>query len=80
MPRHREITEMSKAENTTVTLEELLVSSFAQTDVLAKLLIEERHHHAAGVFGEDCGGAGHISGDVKADFTLTQMTQLEILR
>ena len=29
------------AENATVTLEELLVSSFAQTDALAKLLIEK---------------------------------------
>ena len=34
-----EITEMSKAENATVTLE-LVVSSLAQTDALAKLLIE----------------------------------------
>jgi hypothetical protein len=32
---------MSKAENATVTLEELLASSLAQTDALAKLLIEK---------------------------------------
>jgi hypothetical protein len=32
---------MNKTENTTVTLEELLVSSFAQADALAKLLIEK---------------------------------------
>jgi hypothetical protein len=44
---------MSKAENTTVTLEELLVSSLAQTDALEKLLIEKGHHHAAGISRED---------------------------
>ena len=56
-----------------VTVEELLVSSLAQTDALSKLLIEKGIHHAAGVFAEDCGGAGDIPSDAKADITLTQM-------
>jgi hypothetical protein len=32
-----------------VTIQELLISSLAQTDALAKLLIGERHYHAAGI-------------------------------
>jgi len=56
-----------------VSIEELLVSSFAQTDALAKLLNREGHHHAAGISREDFRRASDISGDVKADATLMQM-------
>jgi hypothetical protein len=54
-------------------IEELLVSSFAQTDALAKLLNREGHHHAAGISREDFRRASDISGDVKADAILMQM-------
>jgi hypothetical protein len=56
-----------------VSIEELLVSSFAQTDALAKLLNREGHHHAAGISREDFRRASDISGDVKADAILMQM-------
>ena len=62
---------MAKVENT-VALDELLVSSLAQTDALAKLLIEK------GIitqqeFREDFRRASDLSGDVQAHTTLTQM-------
>jgi hypothetical protein len=69
---------MAKVE-TTVTLEELLVSSLAQTDALAKPLIE-RHHHATGISREDFRRAGDISGDVKANVTLTDTKQITLNR
>jgi hypothetical protein len=54
-----------------------LVSSFAQANALFKAAHRERHHHAAGVFAEDFGGAGDLSSDVQADIALTQITDIE---
>jgi len=71
---------MSLSDKTPVTMQELLVSSLAQTDALAKLLIEKGHHHAAGVSCEHFRTASDISGDAKADITLTQITDIEYPR
>ena len=64
---------MSNADKIPVTMQELLVSSLAQTDALAKLLIEKGIITQQEFFAEDFRGAGDVSGDVKADTTLTQM-------
>jgi hypothetical protein len=44
-----------------VTLEELLVSSLAQTDALAKLLIEKGTDYARRVYAEGFRGTGDVS-------------------
>ena len=45
-------------------------SSPAPKPSAGKAAHRKGHHHAAGVFAEDCGGASDISGDVQADTTL----------
>jgi hypothetical protein len=52
---------MAEPDKKPVTMEELLVSSLAQTDALAKLLIEKGDHYARRIHAEDFGGAGDIS-------------------
>ena len=42
---------MAESDKRAVTLEELLVSSLAQTDALAKLLIDKGCHHAEDFWG-----------------------------
>jgi hypothetical protein len=51
---------MAEPDKRPVTLEELLVSSLAQTDALAKLLIE-RADYARGIYAEDFRGARDLS-------------------
>ena len=41
-------------------MEELLVSSFAQTDALAKLLLKKGAYHASGVYAEDFRRTGDV--------------------
>jgi hypothetical protein len=65
---------MSKAENATVTLEELLASSLAQNRRAIKAVDREGHHHAAGISYEDFRRTGNISGNAKTDITLTQIS------
>jgi hypothetical protein len=48
---------MARTEKRTVTIEELLVSSLAQTDALAKLLIEKGVIQAAGISRPDHQGS-----------------------
>ena len=55
-----------------VSIEELLVSSFAQADALAKLS-SRRASSRSRNFREDFRGTSDISGDAKADITLTQI-------
>ena len=64
---------MSKAENTTVTLEELLVFQPCPNRRAGKAAHREGHHHAARICREDFRRAGDISVDVQADTTLMQM-------
>jgi hypothetical protein len=60
---------MAQLENgNAVTLQELMVSTFAMTDALAKLLIEKkRPHHGRGVQAEAAGGAGGLSAHSQSD-------------
>jgi hypothetical protein len=48
-------------------MEELLVSSLAQTDALAKLLIEKGVIHPRRVYAEDFGGTGDVSEATESD-------------
>jgi hypothetical protein len=50
-----------------VTIQELLVSSLAQTDALAKLLIEKGLDHPRRVYAEDFKGAGDLSEATEPD-------------
>ena len=52
---------MAEPDRRPVTLEELLVSSLAQTDGLAKLLIREGRHRARRVYAEDFRGTEDVS-------------------
>jgi hypothetical protein len=52
---------MAEPDKRPVTMEELLVSSLAQTDPLAKLLIEKGADYPRGVYAEDFRGTGDIS-------------------
>jgi hypothetical protein len=52
---------MAQPNNAPVTLQELAVSSLAQSDALAKLLIEKGGYHRREVFAEDCRGKGDLS-------------------
>jgi hypothetical protein len=53
---------MAEADKRTVTIQELLVSSLAQTDALAKLLIGKgRADYPRRVYAEDFRGAGDVS-------------------
>ena len=61
---------MAELDKKPVTLEELLVSSLAQTDALAKLLIEEGHHYARRIHAEDCRGVGDVSEATESDATM----------
>lgn len=54
-----------------VSIEELLVSSLATNNALAKLLIEKAIITQQKFFAEDRSGAGNISGDAKTHATLT---------
>jgi hypothetical protein len=56
---------MAEPDKRPVTLEELLVSSLAQTDALAKLLIEKGLITRRRVRVEDFGGAGDVSSVAK---------------
>jgi hypothetical protein len=55
---------MANSKKATVTLEELLFSSLAQTDALSKLLIE------AGPSGPDRGGASDVPAALEGNGTL----------
>jgi len=48
----------------TVTLQELVVSSLAQTDSRGEAPYRKGSDHSRRVHGEDKGGEGYISGDV----------------
>jgi hypothetical protein len=52
---------MAEPDKRLVTLEELLVSSLAQTDALAKLMIEKGLITPRRVYAEDFRGTGDIS-------------------
>jgi hypothetical protein len=52
-------------------MEELLVSSLAQTDALAKLLIKKGAYHASGVYAEDFRRTGDVSKTSESDTTVT---------
>ena len=52
---------MAEPDKRPVTLEELFISSLAQTDALAKLLIEKGADYARRVYAEDFGGTGDVS-------------------
>jgi hypothetical protein len=58
---------MAKPDKRPVTMEKLLVSSLAQTDALAKLLIEKGLIYARRVYAEDFRGWGDVS-KAAADF------------
>jgi hypothetical protein len=50
-----------------VTVYELLISSLAMTDALAKLLIEKGSDHPRRVYAEDFGGTGDVSEATESD-------------
>ena len=52
---------MAEPDKRPVTMEELLISSLAQTDALAKLLIEKGLITSRRVYAEDFRGAGDVS-------------------
>jgi hypothetical protein len=52
---------MAEPDKRPVTLEELLVSSLAQTDALAKLLIKEGADYPRRVYAEDWRETGDVS-------------------
>jgi hypothetical protein len=52
---------MAEPDKKSLTLEELLVSSLAQTDALAKLLIEKGLTTREELYAEDFGGRGDVS-------------------
>jgi hypothetical protein len=58
---------MAQPDKRPVTLEELLVSSLAQTDALAKLLTEKGCFYTRRVLQEDFGGTGDVSEVTQSD-------------
>jgi len=52
-------------------MEELLVSSLAQTDALAKLLIEKGANYAGRVYAEDFQGTGDVSEAIESDAAMS---------
>jgi hypothetical protein len=52
---------MAAPDKKPVTMEELLVSGLAQTDALAKLLIEKEADYVRRVHAEDCRRTGDVS-------------------
>jgi hypothetical protein len=62
---------MAKPDQGPVTMAELLVSSLAQTDALAKLLIEKGPQHSRRVHAEDFGGTGDVSEAAESDAAVT---------
>ena len=65
---------MTAPDRKPVTMEGLLVFSLAQTDALAKLLIE-KGDHARRVYGEDCRGAGDVSEATKSDAAMSDLSK-----
>jgi hypothetical protein len=62
---------MAEPDKKPVTLQELLVSSLAQTDALAKLLIEKGADYPRGVHAEDFGGTGDLSEATESHTSVT---------
>ena len=58
---------MAEPDKKPVTMQELLVSSLAQTDALAKLLIEKGLITRRRVYAEDCRGKGDVSETTESD-------------
>ena len=52
---------MAETDKRPVTMEELLVTSLAQTDALAKLLIEKGADYGRRLYAEDFRGTGDVS-------------------
>jgi hypothetical protein len=57
-----------------VTVYELLISSLAMTDALAKLLIEKGSDHPRRIYAEDFRGAGNVSKTLQSYAAMTQIS------
>jgi hypothetical protein len=68
---------MAEPDKRPVTMEELLVSSLAQTDALAKLLIEKGlTDYARRVHAEDFTGTGDVSEATESDATTSMVEHI----